>query len=244
MLSIFTTWLVLSHATLTNLPKPIITAEGQFRSEVIAYGQQYLGLPYVYASSTPEKGGFDCSGFTSYVFAHFNISLSRSACMQAPQCQSIKKEEAQPGDLIFFRRSSRSRIHHVAMVYSNDDTGIQIIHSCSSRGITIESLEKSAYWMKKNISMGRIISEDAILAYRKFQASNTTPLLAVALPAPIQVQAPTIQIPALTSLLSAKLYATPLENTLSDVPTPQAKIELEKIDNICIDEVKPDVDQR
>lgn len=244
MLSIFTTWLVLSHATLTNLPKPILTAEAQFRSEVIAYGQQYLGLPYVYASSNPERGGFDCSGFTSYVFSHFNISLSRSACSQAPQCQPIKKEEAQPGDLIFFRRSSRSRIHHVAMIYSNDENGIQIIHSCSSRGIVIETLEKSAYWMRKNISLGRIISEDAIVAYRKFQSSNTTPLLAVALPAPIQVQTPSIQIPELKSFLSSRLYSTPLENTYSDVPTPQAKIELEKIDNICIDEVKPGVDER
>jgi hypothetical protein len=244
MLSIFTTWLVLSHATLTNLPKPTLTAaEIQFRSEVIEYGQQYLGLPYIYGSSSPETGGFDCSGFTSYVFTHFNISVSRSACTQSAECRSIHKEEAQPGDLIFFRRSARSRVHHVAMVYSNDETGIQIIHSCSSRGITIESLEKSAYWMKKNISMGRIINNDAILAYRKIQASNVTPLLAIALPTPLKA-VPAVQIPSLNALLQSKLYSTPTENILSDVPTPQAKIELEKIENICYDEVRPDVDER
>ncbi|MDR7210632.1 NlpC/P60 family protein [Flavobacterium piscis] len=48
------------------------------RDSIINYAQQYLGTPYLYAGNDPYKG-FDCSGFVSYVFHHFDINLPRSS---------------------------------------------------------------------------------------------------------------------------------------------------------------------
>ena len=48
------------------------------RDSIIAYAKQYLGTPYVYASSNPKKG-FDCSGFVSFVFSNFGLTLPRSS---------------------------------------------------------------------------------------------------------------------------------------------------------------------
>lgn len=222
MLTIFATWFTLTQSILgINVTQPVAAEELAFRQEVIEHAKTYLGLRYIYGSADPSRGGLDCSGFTSLVMDRFTVKLSRSSRSQEEQCQRVKLIDVQPGDLIFFRRSKYSRVHHVAMVYSNAADGIQMIHSCSSRGVVIESLRKSNYWSNKVITAGRIISPEVLLAYREQLASPPPPaLLSVSLPTPPPI------VPDLASL-SARLYATPTtELAAADSCQTMAKMEL------------------
>lgn len=69
-------------------------------SSVVAIARQYVGAPYVYGGSTPS--GWDCSGFTSYVFAQAGISLPRSSSAQAGSGTIVSASQAQPGDLVYW----------------------------------------------------------------------------------------------------------------------------------------------
>lgn len=69
-------------------------------SSVVAIAMQYVGTPYVWGGSTPA--GFDCSGFTSYVYAQAGISLPRTSGAQAAAGYHVSAAEAQPGDLVFW----------------------------------------------------------------------------------------------------------------------------------------------
>lgn len=67
-------------------------------SAIVDYARQFLGVPYVWGGTTPA--GFDCSGFTSYVFAQFGISLPRTSGAQATIGTRVSAAEARPGDLV------------------------------------------------------------------------------------------------------------------------------------------------
>ncbi|GMA24734.1 hydrolase [Luteimicrobium album] len=68
-------------------------------SKIIAIASRYVGVPYVYGGTTPS--GFDCSGFTSYVYAQIGISLPRSSSAQHYAGTIVSRAEAKPGDLIW-----------------------------------------------------------------------------------------------------------------------------------------------
>lgn len=125
------------------------------RNDVVEYAKQFLGLRYRYAGR--DATGFDCSGFTHYVMKNFNIDLSACSRTQSTQGKKILLKEVKSGDLIFFRQSRRSRISHVAMVVSNDQRGIFIIHS-TSRGVVVDNLMESKYWRPK-IFMARDVAD-------------------------------------------------------------------------------------
>ncbi|USS93696.1 NlpC/P60 family protein [Fructilactobacillus ixorae] len=83
-------------------------------ADVISTGQQHVGTSYVWGGSNP--GGFDCSGFTQYVFAQNGISLPRTAAAQYAASQPISASEARPGDLVFFNDGG---IYHVGIYQGN-----------------------------------------------------------------------------------------------------------------------------
>ncbi len=66
---------------------------------VLEVAARYVGVPYVSGGSTPD--GFDCSGFTSYVYAQLGISLPRTSSAQRNVGQVVSRADAQPGDLIW-----------------------------------------------------------------------------------------------------------------------------------------------
>lgn len=68
-------------------------------SAVLDVAGRYVGVPYVSGGTTPD--GFDCSGFTSYVFAQLGITLPRTSGAQASAGTVVSREDAQPGDLIY-----------------------------------------------------------------------------------------------------------------------------------------------
>jgi len=133
-------------------PLPDVREDALLRKDIVAYAKKFKGTRYKYAGVSP-KTGFDCSGFTHYVMDNFDIELSRSSRAQATQGSGKPIEKVEPGDLIFFRRSKRSPVFHVAMVVSNDGKRLHVIHS-TSRGVVIDDILASSYWRPK-IDEGR-----------------------------------------------------------------------------------------
>lgn len=74
-------------------------------NEIIAYASTFLGTPYLWGGTSPETG-FDCSGFTQYVYAHFGITLGRTTYDQIKDGYEVSKDQLQPGDLVLFGKDN------------------------------------------------------------------------------------------------------------------------------------------
>ncbi len=114
--------------------------------------QKHLGVPYKEAGIDPT--GFDCSGFTCYVFEQNGVRLPRRAADQYTFCQKIDPDEAHAGDLVFF--SNGTQINHVGILISEKGELKQMIHSSSSIGISVVVIDDSAYWSARVAGYGRI----------------------------------------------------------------------------------------
>jgi cell wall-associated NlpC family hydrolase/SH3-like domain-containing protein len=113
------------------------------RLEIVAYAKKFIGVKYVYGGTTPK--GFDCSGFVSYVFNHFDISLERASRDMGNGGAAVKKANLQPGDLVFFdTNGGLNAIRHVGIYIGNNS----FIHASSGSGhrkVMISSLSESFY---------------------------------------------------------------------------------------------------
>ena len=120
--------------------------------EVVEYAKQYLGSKYVYGGASPK--GFDCSGFTMYVYKHFGISLSHSATAQSKTGEKISKSNLQLGDLVFFKNyRTNTGIGHVGIYIGNN----QFIHASTEKtGVITSSLLTSGY-QNRYVSASRVM---------------------------------------------------------------------------------------
>ena len=109
-------------------PATSYTTNAELRSAIVQYAMQYLGTPYVHGGRSLASGT-DCSGFTSYIYAEFGYSLSRT-----PQGQWGSVSEVQPGDIVCYS-SNGSKCTHVGIYIGNG----QIVHEANSRKGTIVS---------------------------------------------------------------------------------------------------------
>ncbi len=78
---------------------------------IAAYAQSFIGTPYVWGGSTPS--GFDCSGLTQYVYAHFGKQIGRNTIAQESAGAHIPVSQAQVGDLLFW--GTPGSTYHVAI---------------------------------------------------------------------------------------------------------------------------------
>jgi cell wall-associated NlpC family hydrolase len=99
-------------------------------ARVLRTGDVYLGVPYVWGGNTPREG-FDCSGFTKYVFAKHGIALPRTSREQVRVGRGVAADfrALRPGDLMFFAEPGQA-ISHVA-IYAGDG---RLLHASSSVG--------------------------------------------------------------------------------------------------------------
>lgn len=117
-------------------------------ASVVAEANKYVGCKYRYGGTTPS--GFDCSGFTSYVYKKFGVNLNRTAAGQYSNGVSVTKSQLQPGDLVMFGKSG---ISHVA-IYAG---GGRIVHAATSKtGVRTDSLN-SGYYSKNYVGARRIL---------------------------------------------------------------------------------------
>lgn len=79
---------------LVEVPTTVSTT----RQELVSYALQFQGIPYRYGGTTPA--GWDCSGFTSYVYAHFGIALSHNSEAQRVGTE-VSASQARPGDIMW-----------------------------------------------------------------------------------------------------------------------------------------------
>ena len=112
-------------------------------SDIASYALQFVGVPYRYGGASPD--GFDCSGFTRYVFAHFGVTLPHGASPQLNCGAEVSRENLQSGDLVFFHSTyaTSSPASHCGIYIG----GGQFVHSASggNRGITVSNLSDSYY---------------------------------------------------------------------------------------------------
>jgi len=106
-------------------------------ASVLEYAKQFVGVKYVYGGSTPE--GFDCSGFTKYVFQKFKIDLPRSSEDYYGVGTKVSRTDMKPGDILLFDVYDNNRLGHVGIYMGKD----QFIHASTSKGkVVIASLSK------------------------------------------------------------------------------------------------------
>ena len=122
-------------------------------SGIVACAKQYLGCRYVSGGSSPSTG-FDCSGFTSYVYKQCGITISRSSGAQASNGTAVSKSNLQPGDLVIFNNRANTSIGHVG-IYIGGNT---FIHAGNSgTGVITTSLSDS-YYQARYVTGRRIIN--------------------------------------------------------------------------------------
>ena len=143
------------------------------QDSVINFGKRYMSTPYRYGGTTPK--GFDCSGFTSYVYRQFGFSLNRASRDQAKQFPSIPKKELQTGDLVFFEgRKQNGIVGHVGIVTERKENGeFEFLHSSIKRGVTVSSSDEP-YYAARYLTGGRVIDSQStnLLLARKHDATE------------------------------------------------------------------------
>lgn len=122
--------------------------------DIVTFAKKYLNYKYVSGGSSPSTG-FDCSGFTKYVYNHFGYTLSRTSKAQAKNGKEVAKSDLQPGDLIIFKNQSLTAIGHVGIYIGNN----KIIHASEPGvGVTITDMNASGYnYNKRYVTARRII---------------------------------------------------------------------------------------
>ncbi len=104
------------------------------QAQLVDFARGLLGVPYVYGGSSPQSG-FDCSGFTRFVYAHFGFDLPHSSGAQSTLGRRVTRSALRPGDLVFF-----DGLGHVG-IYIGDGLFIHAPHT----GTTV-SIDPLAGW--------------------------------------------------------------------------------------------------
>lgn len=123
---------------------PVVTQNVQ-PQDIVNFAKTLVGVPYQYGATDPAIG-FDCSGFITHVFNHFNIQVPRSSVDFTNVGTEVETTDAVAGDLILFTGtdSTSTVVGHMGIVTENTDS-LRFIHSTSGRayGVTVTALNKS-----------------------------------------------------------------------------------------------------
>lgn len=115
-------------------------------------------LGTAYKTGGTSTAGFDCSGFTKYVFTKMGLTLPRTSKAQYKVGTPVARNQLRSGDLLFFNTLGNG-VSHVGIYVGNG----KFAQSSSSRGVTITSLNQ-AYWANRYIGAKRVMSTTAYKA--------------------------------------------------------------------------------
>lgn len=119
-----------------------------FYEKIIGYSMSKIGLRY-------GRNGFDCSGLVAKAFRTVGIDLPHSSKLQSKLGEKIAKNEAQPGDLIFFSSpKSGKKVGHVGIITSVTEKGIEFVHAAVKGGIKTDFLN-TKYYLKHYLMIKR-----------------------------------------------------------------------------------------
>lgn len=151
------------ETTTSTSKEEVSTSSSINTSEIVSYAKKFLGVPYVYGGAS--SSGFDCSGFTMYVYNHFGISMKHGAQAQAKLGTAIKTDKSskssllnnlKAGDLVFFLDyETMDEIGHCG-IYIGDGN---FIHASSGSGycVKINSLLPGEYYNTRYCAARRIV---------------------------------------------------------------------------------------
>ena len=125
---------------------------GTAGEKIVTTAMQYLGVPYVWAGTSPS--GFDCSGLVYYVYRENGYSTNRTAASLYENGVAVDRSELQPGDVICFTNGGYSYIGHTG-IYVGDN---KFIHASSGGGRVIVSSLSETYYNNHYYGARRIVS--------------------------------------------------------------------------------------
>ena len=141
----FSETLQFKYAILLNVPVEEITNKHQ-----IEYIESWYGTPYRLGGT--DRSGIDCSAFSqNLIAALYGLSIARTSKEQYENCQRIKRDDLEEGDLVFFYTKKKKVISHVGVYLRNN----KFVHASTSLGVMISDLNDE-YFAKRFMGAGRV----------------------------------------------------------------------------------------
>lgn len=127
---------------------PVVLTVGE---QIANYSKKFLNVPYVWGGTTPN--GFDCSGYTKYVFKQMGYSLKRTAAQQLDNGTPVTRSNLKIGDLVFFANtySTAAAASHVGIYIGNNE----FIHAAAG-GVKITDMDND-YYASRYVGARRIV---------------------------------------------------------------------------------------
>lgn len=127
--------------------------------QLVNFAESLVGIPYRYGSTDPARG-FDCSGFITYVFNHFNIAVPRSSIDFTNVGKPVSEEAAQRGDIILFTGTDSTEhfVGHMGIVVSTSDT-LKFIHSSSGKAMGVTITPFNNYYRSRFVKIVRVFND-------------------------------------------------------------------------------------
>lgn len=130
-------------------------------AQLVAFANTLQGIPYKYGSTDPQQG-FDCSGFITYVFNHFNIAVPRSSVEYTSVNRPINLNEAKTGDLILFTGtdSTVKVVGHMGIVVAQAGQPLSFLHATSGKAYGVTQTPLNSYYMSRYMKTLRIFRQN------------------------------------------------------------------------------------
>ena len=137
----------------------IINTKNTEAESVVDFAKTLLGTRYKYGSAIKENG-FDCSGFVTYVFNHFSISVPRVSKDFTNAGTPVPLDKSKKGDLILFTGTDTTGwvVGHMGFITENNNGKIKFIHSSSGKSIGVIISEMSKYYATRFVKVIRVFA--------------------------------------------------------------------------------------
>ena len=132
-----------------SIPNASLTKPAFDGYALVGTALSFRGVPYRNGGADPT--GFDCSGFTQYVFAQYGVALPRAVREQYKTGKSVSTQDIAPGDLIFFSTTEPGP-SHVGIAVGSDE----FVHAPSSTGVVRVERIGSGYWSPRYLGARRV----------------------------------------------------------------------------------------
>jgi len=149
-----TTTTTSANKTTSSTSSKTSSSSLETKLSIINYAKTFQGTRYKFGGTT--SAGMDCSGLICTAFKKENISLPRVSRDIAKEGRSISLREIEKGDLVFFKTTKKNVISHVGLVVDTSQGKVRFIHSSTSAGVIISSLDE-AYWKRAFVEVRRVI---------------------------------------------------------------------------------------